>query len=317
VSSDKRRTLALALLLDAALDDPPNRWHPVAWMGSLILWAERNAPRGEPHLELLYGAGLALGGSRLVAQLANALQKLLDSLPASLDWLLSALALKTVFTRRGLASAAQRVEGVLETGDLPEARRLLSWHLVSRDTSQLSSSQVAAATIESVAENLSDGVVAPLFYYLLGGLPLAFAYRFINTADSILGYHDPRHEWLGKISARLDDLANWLPARISAGLITLAAALGGEDGLRAWATTRRDARLTQSPNAGYPMSAMAGALGLELEKSGHYRLGAGGRQAAAADIHRATRLLSLATLLGAALLFILPSRRRKRDRRGG
>jgi adenosylcobinamide-phosphate synthase len=198
---------------------------------------------------------------------------------------------------RGLVVAGDEVEEALEHEDLAGARRLLTWNLVSRDTTALDEAQVAAATIESVAENISDGVVAPLFYYALGGLPAALAYRFVNTADAMLGYRDPAHEWLGKAPARLDDLANLLPARISAALIVLAAALVGENATAAWRAWRRDAARTESPNAGHPMSATAGALEVELEKVGHYRLGAGGGAPSARDIGRATRMIRIVPVL--------------------
>jgi adenosylcobinamide-phosphate synthase len=220
--------------------------------------------------------------------------------------------LTMTFSLRGLINAASEVEDALAVGDLTEARRLASWHLVSRDTTALSEPQVAAATIESVAENISDGVVAPLFYYALGGLPAALAYRFVNTADAMLGYRDPSHEWLGKAPARLDDLANLIPARLSAALIVLAAALAGEDARTAWQVWRRDAGETASPNAGHPMSAMAGALDVELEKVGHYRLGAGGRPPASGDIRRAARLIYFVPVLIVGLLVLLPFSRSDR-----
>ena len=173
--------------------------------------------------------------------------------------------------------AAQAVASALARDDLNEARRLLAWHLVSRDTAILDKAQISAAVIESIAENTNDSIVAPALYYLLGGLPCALGYRFINTADALVGYRDIKHEWLGKVSARLDDLANVVTARLTAGLFIVAAHLAGEDAKRAWQIWRRDSGQTASPNAGHPMSAAAGALGVELEKVEHYRLGAGGR----------------------------------------
>jgi adenosylcobinamide-phosphate synthase len=248
-----------------------------------------------------------VGGAVALAGLGRLLEEMLARLPAPLGWLAEAGLLKMMFSLGGLAGAAGEVETALEAEDLPKARRLVHWHLVSRDTSALGESQVVAATIESVAENTSDGVVAPLFYYALSGLPGALAYRFINTNDAMLGYRDITYEWLGKIPARLDDLANLLPARITAGLITLAAALVGEDAARAWRAWRRDAGKTASPNAGHPMSAMAGALGVELEKVGHYQLGTGGRPPARGDIKRAVRLIYLIPILILGLLALLPS----------
>lgn len=307
-----RRTgiLCLALLLDLLLGDPPNRIHPVAGMGAAIAATQRRAPRQGRLARLGYGALLAVGGAASAAGLGSLLERVTSRLPGAWGWLAEAGLLKMTFSLRGLTAAADEVGEALATGNLSEARRLVSWHLVSRETTALSPSQVAAATIESVAENTSDGVVAPLLYYALGGLPAALAYRFVNTADSMLGYRDPAYEWLGKIPARLDDLANLLPARVTAGLLALAAALAGEDIAGAWRVWRRDASKTASPNAGHPMSAMAGALGVELEKVGHYQLGAGGYPPAPGDIRRAVHLSRMAIVLAVGLPAWLATRGR-------
>ncbi|NDJ78123.1 MAG: cobalamin biosynthesis protein CobD [Chloroflexi bacterium] len=304
----RSRALAVALILDQLVSDPPNRFHPVAWMGTVIAALKRHAPKENSAARFLYGTMIAVGGSMSVAVLGRVVVWGLKRLPAPVNWMGEALILKLVFTLRGLTTAANAVETALANDDMAEARRLVAWHLVSRDTSQLTASQVAAATIESVAENESDGVVAPLFFYAMGGLPGALAYRYLNTTDSMLGYHDERHEWLGKAPARLDDLANLIPARLTAGLLILAAALTGDDpggGRHIW---QRDHAVTASPNAGHPMSAMAGALGVELEKVGHYRLGTGSRQPEATDIRRAVRLVRMATLLAGIVLAILALR---------
>jgi adenosylcobinamide-phosphate synthase len=298
----RTRILCLALLLDLLLGDPPNCIHPVAGMGAAIAAAQRRAPRQGRLAKLSYGALLAVGGAASAAGLGSLLERVTSRLSGAGGLLAEAGLLKMTFSLRGLTAAAGEVGEALASGNLSEARRLLSWHLVSRETSALSPSQVAAATIESVAENTSDGVVAPLLYYALGGLPAALAYRFINTADAMLGYRDPAHEWLGKIPARLDDLANLLPARVTAGLLIWAAAPAGEDLAGAWRVWRRDAGKTASPNAGHPMSAMAGALGVELEKAGHYQLGTGGCPPAPGDIGRAVHLSRVAIILAVGLL---------------
>ncbi len=214
--------------------------------------------------------------------------------------------METTLSLPGLDRAARDVQAALEAGDRPEARRWLSWHLVSRDTALLDENLTAAATIESIAENASDSVTAPLIYYAFGGLPAALAYRFANTADAMLGYHSPELEWLGKAAARLDDLLNLLPARLTALLFAAAAHIAGGSGIDALETIRRDAGTTDSPNAGYPMSSMAGALGVELEKRGHYRLGAGSRRPVTADVRRARGLLLAAAGLLTVVLVGLP-----------
>jgi adenosylcobinamide-phosphate synthase len=256
---------------------------------------------------------VALGGAVTLLGLGRGLSRGLARLPQPWRGLAQAWVLKMTLSLRGLAAAAGEIETALDADDLPEARRLVSWHLVSRDTSALSAAQVAAAAVESVAENTSDSLVAPLVYYAVGGLPAALAYRFLNTADAMLGYRDPEHEWLGKVPARLDDLANLAPARLTAMAFVLSAPLVGLDAAGAWRVWRRDAGTTASPNAGHPMSAAAGALGVELEKVGHYRLGAGGRAATPTDIRRAVNLMAVATalvtLLGTVLLMLLTGRR--------
>lgn len=288
--------MAAALALDLALGDPPNRWHPVAWMGRAIAFARRAAPSQGRAAPFVYGLAVAGLGAAIWGGIGWALARLCRWLPTG--WLIEAAALKQTVALRGLSQAAQAVAHPLAVHDLPEARRQLSWHLVSRETSSLDAHQVAAAAIESVAENTSDGVIAPLFWYGVGGLPAALAYRWLNTLDAMWGYRDPAHEWLGKAGARADDLANWLPARLTALLLVLAA---GKQAGPAWRTWRRDGHLTASPNAGQPMSAMAGALGVALVKVDHYTLGAEFDKPTVAHVGQAMMLMRRAVWLGVLL----------------
>jgi adenosylcobinamide-phosphate synthase len=297
--------LLLALLLDLVLGDPPNRCHPVAWMGAAIGMTRRFVPRRHHLLVLLYSTALVVGGVMVVSIIGIVVEALLRLLPLPWYWLAEACVLKTTFACRGLVQAAQQVQAALEAGELEHARQLVSWHLVSRDTATLTPSQVVAATVESVAENASDGIIAPLLFYAFGGLPAALAYRFINTADAMLGYHDAEREWLGKLPARLDDLVNLVPARLTAGLLLLATWLLGGPIRRALIVWWCDAGQTASPNAGRPMSVMAGALGVELKKVGSYCLGAGHALPAAQDIPAAIRLLAWTVALAVGLLAIV------------
>ena len=291
--------LPLALLLDQLVGDPPNRFHPTAWMGSLIRWLIRFRPRGNWLLEFMFGIFILLAGISLTAGAGLTITFLAGRLPIWAGILLQAFVLKSTLALRGLDRAAREVQSALEAKNLPEARRLLSWHLVSRDTSQLNESQVSAAAIESVAENASDGIIAPLFFYAIGGLSAALAYRFVNTADSMLGYRDAEREWIGKIPARLDDVLNFIPARVTGLFIALSAPLCGANLAQAWSIMWRDSRTTASPNAGVPMSAMAGALDVELEKIGHYSLGNGLRLPELDDLVRARVILFITMLLSA------------------
>lgn len=290
----------VAILLDVVLGDPPGFWHPVAWMGAFLQGCRklasplqgRTAPLLAGGLIILVGVTGCLAAGWLVSVGCQ-------HVPPLAGWLIEGVLLKMTLASRGLALAARQVQAALEEGDLKEARRLLSWHLVSRDTTTLTESQVRAATIESVAENTSDGVVAPLFWYAVGGLPAALAYRLVNTADAILGYRDAEREWLGKLSARCDDLVNIIPARLTAGLMLLLGG-GGSVSVRIWWS---DCRKTASPNAGHPMAAAAGILGVELEKVGLYTLGEGQRQPEARDLRRTIGLLWRTTAGTIGLLF--------------
>lgn len=291
--------LAVALGADLLWGEPPNRAHPVVWMGRTIGALERWAPAGEAP-RLGYGAGMVLTGIGLFALPARLLERGMRR--AGVPGMVAlGLCLKPAFAVRELLRATARVADALAQEDLAGARTALG-SLVSRDTATLPAPLLAAAAIESVAENSSDSVVAPLLYFGLWGLPGAVAYRMINTLDAMIGYRTTRHEQLGKAAAHLDDLANLLPARLSGLLFVLAAPAAGGAPASAWRAMRRDHGLTASPNAGWPMSAAAGALGVTLEKVGHYRLNSHGRQPGAADIRRALALTRTALLLGVPLV---------------
>jgi len=294
--------------LDLACGDPPNRYHPVAWMGRALAIGRRRLCHGRPLALLARGAVLTLG----VAALAGGAGLALDAVAGRLGiagLLLEALVLKSTLALRGLVVAARRIAAALERGDLDAARALVGRDLVSRATEDLDERQVTSAAVESLAENLTDGFVAPLCCFLLFGLPGALVYRSINTADAMLGYRDGPLEHFGKVAAWLDDVLNLLPAPLSACAIVLGAPFGGGDARRALAVMKRDRGLTASPNAGWTMAAMAGALGVALEKSGAYRLG-DGRLPTAPHIRRGVRVVmsAAAILLIAGLaswLFVL------------
>ena len=308
---------AIALGLDAGLGDPQNRYHPVAWMGTAIAKMEHYAPQGN-YGRLGFGAVVSWSGAGLIFCFGRMAERITNLFPCSLTLLLQGYLLKLVLSARGLRLAAAEIENSLQAGDLNEARRLLHWHLVSRETGKLTEAEVCAAAIESVAENTSDGVIGPLYYYLIGGLGAAWAYRFSNTVDSMWGYRNEEYEWLGKIPARWDDLLNFVPSRLTAFGLAIGGWWIGKDahrGLRVW---RRDHALTSSPNAGHPMSMMAGLLDVELEKKEHYCLGKGTKAATYEDIHNSVRIMQVAVwaLLGLAGLagMIMTITGKKRDR---
>lgn len=296
----RRPAMLLALVLDA-LGEPPARLHPVVGMGT-FLKAARGRWRGRtPAAQGREGAvGWALGAGGVVGAAG-----LGTRLPGG--WITQGLLLKPLLARRALFAAVAEVQAALAADDLPEARRLLAWHLVSRETGDLSAAEVAGAAVESLAENLSDSVVAPLLWFRVGGLPLAALYRYANTADAMWGYRTPELEYAGKLAARADDLLNLAPARLTALCALLAALPAGLDAPGAWRVWRQDARKTASPNAGHPMSAFAGALGVRLDKRGVYVLNPAGRSPQGADLPRALRLARW-TLALATLTLLLPGR---------
>ncbi len=305
--------LALAIAWDLLLGEPPAAVHPVVWMGRVNRRLERWAPRGGRGAQLVYGGAMALLPPAGYVLLARWLLGLAGRRrPRPVCWIVAAALLKATFAVRELRRAGEAVRRALDAGDLAGARAGLR-ALVSRDAAGLDAGLVAAAAVESLAENVGDSIVAPFLYYGLGGAPGALAYRAVNTLDAMVGYRG-RYEWLGKGGARLDDLLNVVPARVAAGLIVGAAALAGEDAGGAWRIMRRDAGKTASPNAGWPMAAMAGALGVELEKVGQYRLGDPVAPVTAGTIARADRLVAIAAG-GAALLAV--GLRRATRRPGG
>lgn len=291
-----------ALSLDLLFGEPPNRIHPVVWMGRLASTLQRLAPQSGTIRQLAFGGFIAalvpmtfsVASSAIVAGFGSG---------SMLGFALAAVLLKTTFSLRALGEAVAAVRSALAGGDLEAGRDCLR-ALCSRDPTLLGEAALVAATVESVAENASDSFVAPLFYYGLFGLPGAVFYRAVNTLDAMIGYHG-RFEYLGKASARLDDLLNLVPARLTAALLLLAGSLARMGVRRGWRILRRDGSKTESPNAGRPMAAMAGLLGVELEKEGHYRVGDLLEPLRVSKIDEAWRLVRLSAGLAVVLYAVL------------
>ena len=297
--------LALALTIDLTLGEPPLPIHPVVWMGKTAGWMIKGGRRFTPAFQFVYGTFVVLLTIAMFALPTYFLLAYLRGVNVVVYVLVSAVILKTTFSLRELRRAANRVKRRLLEDRLPEARFELR-ALVKRNTSQLTDRQVVSAAVESVAENACDSFVAPLFYFLFLGIPGAMAFRVINTLDAMIGYHG-EFEYLGKSAARLDTVANFIPARITALLIVLAAAVQRRHASKAWRIALRDRRKTESPNAGWTMSAMAGALDVQLEKVGYYRLG----DAPAAEdalspttIDASTSMLMVVAFISTALVII-------------
>ena len=297
--------IAAAIALDAVLGEPPARLHPTVLMGHYTSLFERfGVSRRTPAGRILAGLAAAVA----VPGVSFALPAiLLRWLPSRSRWVVEVALISTTLSMRGLTDAALAVEHALETGDLKEAR-LLASHIVGRDTADLSEAGVARAAAESVAENTSDGVVAPMLYAAILGAPGALAYRAINTLDSMLGYKHPPYDNLGWAPARLDDLANLLPSRLTA--LTVAAV--SADTRKTLRTTLKFAPRHASPNAGWGEAAFAGALGLQFGGPSTYRgvpregaLLGNGDSPAVGDVRRTVELMRRTCVPLAAGLSVL------------
>ena len=286
--------------------------HPVTWIGRLIAWLDRTLNRETAAAQARRAAGVAaiLILLVVVGVLAFLVQSALLRVPFGI--LPAALVASTVIAQRSLHRHVADVAAALETGGIAAGRQAVA-HIVGRDTDALDAAGVARAAIESLAENFSDAIVAPVFWLAIGGLPSAALYKAINTGDSMIGHRTPRHEAFGWAAARLDDLVNLPASRLSALLLVAAAALSGNRAGAAWRALRRDAGKHRSPNAGYPEAAMAGALGLSLAGPRVYGgrlvedvfMGDGRREADAADIRRALALYRSADAILIILLGVL------------
>lgn len=285
--------LVLAWVVDLAFGEPRNRLHPVAWFGSLMSRAGRGLPQLPPTAAFVGGALLWLIAIAVVVVLALGLQHWVQGLPWWASAPLLALALKPALAWRMLVDEVRAVESALDQG--LEAGRARLAFLCSRDVSAFDAVQVRETAIESLAENFNDSLVAPLFWFVVAGLPGAWAWRAANTLDAMWGYRG-RWEWAGKWAARADDLLGWIPARIA--------------GVLLWrpdidlGTLRREARLTASPNGGWPMASLALRLGLRLGKPGVYVLNGSGRAPDAASIAAAVQSGSQAAWFAVVLAVV-------------
>jgi adenosylcobinamide-phosphate synthase len=260
--------LAVACLLDAAVGDP--RWfpHPVRWMGSIVDWCDRRVHRVlfSPAQQRMAGVLLAVvlpAGAYAVGVLLIWFGNSVDPMWGSVATVLLAW---TTLAARDLIDHVVSVQRALQSVSLMEARAAVA-KIVGRDTKDMDESDIVRATVETIAESTADGIMAPLFYLVLGGAPLALAYKAISTLDSMIGHLDDHYRWFGWASARLDDAANFIPARITALLLVLSAGIVSQSWpatRQAWRILLRDGSHHPSPNSGRPEAAMAGALGVQL-----------------------------------------------------
>ena len=259
-------TAILSFFIDTVVGDPGGKWHPVALIGRLIAFLERIFYRKEQgrNFQFLSGAIVVLLTICICYDLTAFLMHGIAFLPFTYaDTILGAIILSFTICPRSLAKAGHDIYELLAQGNLAKAREAVG-RIVGRDTRNLNDGEIARATVETIAENTNDGIIAPLFYFVIGGVPLAVMYRAVNTLDSMLGYHNERYEYFGKTAARLDDVFGYIPARITGVLFVLSAMLLGFDAHHALDTMRRDAAKHPSPNGGYCEASMAGALHIRL-----------------------------------------------------
>jgi adenosylcobinamide-phosphate synthase len=291
----------VAVALEMVGREPPKWLHPTVWIGRSVTIAEAKAPTSR-NAGFIAGVTILLLVTGIWGAAAYFAAEGLRDIHQIAYVLVGGCILKTTFSVKMLHHAATKVRDLLVSGDTEGVRAQMSW-LVSRDPSHMTPEQATAATVESVSENIADSIIGPWLAFALFGLPGAVAYRAINTLDSMIGYHG-RYEYLGKASARFDDLVNLIPSRLAGLLLVLGSlVLPGQKASGAWRTMWRDHGKTESPNAGWTMSGMAGALGVQLEKTDHYRLGDSTRQVEPEDITRAVR--SMYFVAGAGLLLAL------------
>ncbi len=308
--------IGLGYIFDLLLKDPNSAWHPVRLIG-IFITAQERFYRGVLKLELAGGLLLALVTPGLVYILSFALLVLLERMHWSLAIMGDALLVWCAISPSALVAEARGIQSRLEAGDDAGAKKALSM-IVGRDTANMDTPAIVRATIETVAENSVDGLISPLLYAALGGGPLAMAYRAVNTCDSMVGYQNERYERFGKIPARVDDAANFIPARLALLLISVSAWLAGLNGQMALAVGLRDRLKHPSPNSAHGEAAFAGALNVRLGGPSSYAgavkekpwLGDGAKTMEASTLAQACRLLrwtaSVATLCAISISLLLP-----------
>ncbi len=294
----------LAFLIDLVLGEYPDRIHPTIGIGKLIIFLKKRAKSPNPRMEKINGVLMALLIMVAVALPVGALLLWLRWSFGSIPYIIAgAILFKATFAVTGMGQYTKPIAVALKNNDLAGARKWLPY-IVRRDPNSLNERQIVSAAVESIAESTTDGITAPFFFFALFGVPGAFAYRVINTLDSMVGYKNEEYRNIGWFSAKLDTITNYVPARITAYLMVASSGLLGLNWRESWRILQRDKHKTSSPNAGYTISAMAGALNIQLEKQGCYKLG-DDHGISHEDIGRALRVMTLtAALFG--LVVVLP-----------
>ena len=298
-----------AIILDFMVGDPKNKFHPTSWLGSFIAKLVPMAKNESHQIEKLGGIILVI----LVTSIVSTLLVLLnigiqsisiESVVTIVSIIVGMILLKTTIAIRGMEKHAMAVMDSLEKNDLETARNNLSM-IVKRNTTNLDKNHVLSGTLESISENTVDGVTGPLFYFAFFGIIGAFVYRIVNTIDSMIGYKTSIFRNVGWFGANCDKILNYLPARITSLLMVIGAMILGNDWKKSYKIMRRDAKNTDSPNAGYPMAALAGALGTQFEKINHYSVGEGNIELTKDHLRSAISLMKITSILF-CMIFTIP-----------
>jgi adenosylcobinamide-phosphate synthase len=294
--------IGFAIILDLVVGDPRNKYHPTAWIGNFISNLVPLFKNENIHLEKFGGILIVLISTAVVGGLLVVLNLKLDSIIGNelltiiVTIIVGAILLKTTIAIRGMEKHALAVADALENDDIDDARANLAM-ITKRKTKDLDKNHVLSGVLESISENTVDGVTGPLFYFSLFGLPGAFVYRVINTIDSMIGYKTEMFRNLGWFGANCDTILNYLPSRITGLVMVLASMLLGNDWKQSYEILKKDSCKTSSPNAGYPMAALAGALDTKFQKVDHYTIGTGSIYLSIKHIRSAIVLMKVTTIL--------------------
>ena len=297
-----------AIFLDLIFGDPKTKYHPTAWIGTLIAKITPIAKNQNSFFEYIGGILIIIIPSGLVIALLSSLTIgisliSIDNLSLILSLIIGGLLLKTTIAIRGMEKHAQAVLESLDENNLDQARNNLSM-IVKRNTKNLDKNHIISGTLESISENTVDGITGPLFYFAIFGLPGAFVYRVINTADSMIGYKNNIFRNIGWFTANCDSILNYIPSRLTGLSMIVSAAILRINWKNSFVIMIRDGKKTESSNAGYPMAALAGALDTKFEKINHYQLGNGESPLTKQHIHSAIIMMKLTSVIFVGMITI-------------
>jgi len=300
--------VGFALLLDFLIGDPKTKYHPTAWIGKLIAVLVPFTRNNSPKKELFGGILIVFAVVAIVSTLLVALDfgislLTIDIVSLVVSIVVGSILLKTTIAIRGMQKHALAVVDALEKDDLDSARNHLSM-IVKRNTKHLDKNHISSAVLESVSENTVDGITGPLFYYAIFGLPGAFVYRAINTIDSMVGYKTSLFRNIGWFGANCDTILNYIPSRLTGLVMILSALILGYNWKESFYIMKRDGKKLESPNAGFPIAALAGALGTKLEKINYYAVGDGNIEFTKSHIISAIRLMKVSSILFCGLVTV-------------